>query len=143
MLGKYTPPTSQLSLRDSFLHPVAPPHGSQWPSCFSGSFCVCMAVYCILKGKYYCNLCLQYVVGKCHLLSPQVWSHHVRWVDSEITTPYQSLPGRVGSEAASSCSLRYKPVVLRGGLCVSWRGNVMNIVCSNRQLGESSAGDCC
>ena len=43
----------------------------------------------------------------------------------------------------SSLLLRYKPVVLSGGLCVSWRGNVMNIVCSNRQLGESSAGDCC
>ena len=26
------------------------------------------------------------------------------WVDSEITTPYQSLPGRVGSEASSSYS---------------------------------------
>ena len=35
---------------------------------------------------------------------PQAWSHHVGWVDSEMTTPYQSLPGRVGSEASSSCS---------------------------------------
>ena len=26
------------------------------------------------------------------------------WVDSEITSSYQSLPGRVGSEASSSCS---------------------------------------
>ena len=56
-------------------------------------------------------------------------------------TPLASLPYiRVWH---SSLLFRYKPVVLRGGLCVSWRGNVMNIVCSNRQLGESSAGDCC
>ena len=43
-------------------------------------------------------------MGIGHLLFPQAWSHHVGWVDSEITTPYQSLPGRVGSEASSSCS---------------------------------------
>ena len=36
MLGIYAPPTSQLSLRDSFLHPVSPPHA------FSNNIVTCV-----------------------------------------------------------------------------------------------------
>ena len=102
MLGTYTPPTSQLSLRDSSLHHVAPPHGSQWPSCFSGSFCICMAVHQI-------KTCVCSMWWALTTFSPPKYG----FTHSEITTPYQSFPARVGSEASSSCSPQWPlPTVL-------------------------------
>ena len=102
------PTVSQPSSRGSSLHPVAPPHGSQWPSCFSGSFCVCIAVYCILKGKLIITCVCSMWWALATFSPPRHGLTHDNlvpvWVDSEITTPYQSLPGRVGSEASSSCS---------------------------------------
>ena len=77
----------------------------------------------------------------CHRLPSSCCTPTSGMLRTDACTPLASLPYiRVWH---SSLLFRYKPVVLRGGLCVSWRGNVMNIVCSNRQLGESSAGDCC
>ena len=102
------PTVSHLSLRGSSSHPVAPPHGSQWPSCFSGSFCVCMAVHHILKGKLIitCVCSMRWALAT---FSPPKHGFTQDnlvpvWVESEITTPCQSLPGRVGSEASSSSS---------------------------------------